>query len=85
MDRNQLRVWLFKTLAELSDNPELIGRAQSIRTLDELGINSIVYIRLIVCIEQQFGVEFTTDEDMVMNNYNVIDVLLDRILQGQPI
>ena len=53
-------------------------------SLFDMGINSISLIKIIVMIEQEFGIIFR-DEDLVNENFETVNDLLDYIIRVKEI
>ncbi|WP_028592041.1 acyl carrier protein [Paenibacillus massiliensis] len=57
------------------DTPLVIGEDVP---LDTLGLDSMSFIRLILAIEQAFGIEFA-DEALMMENFETVNKILEHV------
>ncbi|MCK4258885.1 MAG: acyl carrier protein [Halanaerobiales bacterium] len=46
--------------------------------IDELGLNSIDFIKFLVFIEQEFDIEFE-DEDLELGQYSTLENVIDKV------
>ncbi|MFC5469134.1 acyl carrier protein [Cohnella suwonensis] len=77
-NRNHIMQDLRSKIAELVDNPELADKLQPDASIHEAGVDSIVFINLIVRIEQEFKVTFPGDE-LAVDRFGTLNQIADRI------
>lgn len=80
--RIEVMDWLKIAISELTENPDMLHELQPNSDLEEIGINSILFIRLLVEIEQHHEIMFSDDE-MLVDSFVNVEGLLERILQLQ--
>ena len=76
MEKENVAKIIFETLSEILENPPPSISANE--TFDELEINSIVFIRLVVSSENQFGISFE-DDMLLLSKYETIQEFIDYV------
>lgn len=71
----------FKLLSIIKENAELvkdINISQYDEKLEDFGVNSISFIKMVVAIESEYGFEFD-DEDLDFTKINTVNKLVEYI------
>ena len=69
---------LREIIKEIISSPELVDNIGPYDELTSIGINSISFVKIMVAIEQEYGIE-VDDDDLDINKFKNLDGLVNYI------
>lgn len=74
----EIRGFIIKTLANLLEDRDVRGMLEQSNDLNQLGLNSMSYIKLVIELEEEYGVDF--DDDLLIFSENMtLDELCGQV------
>jgi acyl carrier protein len=78
--KEQVQQFLLSKVAELIGKPELRETMTSTERLSEAGIDSVMFVNLIIQIEQRFDM-FFEDDELMADQFQNIEQFTTRIME----
>ena len=78
---SDIHEFIYGKLSEFTENAEVMTQVTPSTNLLEVGLDSVGLVRLIITIEQQFGIMFE-DWEIIEENFQTIHLMTEQI-QGK--
>jgi len=78
--RDEIRTFLFGTIAQLTDKPELEHQLSEDASIQETGMDSVRIINLVVQIEAEYDIAFE-DEELLIENFETVSKIKEQVVR----
>ncbi|WP_044875572.1 acyl carrier protein [Paenibacillus sp. IHBB 10380] len=82
MEKNEIVILVANQVKELLQSEEQQITLET--SIQELGLNSIAFIKLLVFLEDEFNIEFE-DDDLLIEQYSTFEDMVNKICEKQNV